>query len=98
MYTLISYKKECIHRFINESILNNIMTAFKYEITSKFGYCSECWSRINRTYQREKNTGVFKGFGFYCNECNELTIDKNIITFDDIKFESEVSGKGIIFK
>jgi len=61
------------------------MTAFKYNMKSKFAYCSKCWIRINRVYQREYKTGVFKGFGYFCNHCNEFTHDNEIISYDNVK-------------
>lgn len=55
------------------------MPAKKYDMESKFGYCSGEFNycgRINRVYQRVK--GVFKGIGWYCPTCDEFTHDKDV--------------------
>ena len=54
------------------------MVAFKYHKTDKFAYCRECYTRVNRVYQRAKKTGVFVGFAWYCKECESFTLDVNV--------------------
>lgn len=55
------------------------MNAKKYDMNSKFAYCSSETSyhgRINRVYQRF--SGVFKGIGWYCSICDDFTHDKDV--------------------
>ena len=54
------------------------MTAYKLFKGNKFAYCDDCYMRVNRVYQREKKSGVFKGFAWFCNRCNTFTLDKDV--------------------
>lgn len=52
------------------------MTISKNYSDGKFAYCSKCMKRVNRVYQREKMTGQFIPFGWYCNRCKLFTSDE----------------------
>ncbi|MFX1453847.1 MAG: hypothetical protein ACFFDB_00595 [Promethearchaeota archaeon] len=74
----------CIHRFLNQDVYILIMTAeneeeekkyWKLYEDGKFAYCSKCYKRMNRIYERKKNSGVFIGIGWNCNNCKILCYD-----------------------
>ena len=52
------------------------MTIFKIHKNGKFAYCSECSNIVKRIYIRNTDYyGSFKGFGWYCHNCNLITRD-----------------------
>ena len=63
------------------------MPVYKFRKESKFAYCNDCYLRVNRVYQRMQKTVIFKGFAWFCKECNTFTLDKDVVSVHSVGIE-----------